>query len=89
MPQKSDQTPSIKDFVSTLNKESGRQKGQENKSNKQTSKNVNMIKEAGTGTKSNTQKTPKPNKRDTDTLTTNKRDASTRSPLEENPRKKL
>ena len=48
MPQKSDQTPSIKDFVNTLSKESGRQKGQDNKNNKQTNRNVNMIKEAGT-----------------------------------------
>ena len=48
-----------------------------------------MLKEAGTGTKSNTKKTPKPDKRETDSSVTNKRDASTRSPLEENPEKKL
>ena len=47
-----------------------------------------MTKEVGNGTKPNTQKTSKPDKREQDITTTSKRDASTRSPLEENPGKR-
>ena len=47
-----------------------------------------MTKEAGNGTKTITQKTLKPDKRDSDIMTTSKRNASTRSLLEENPEKR-
>ena len=59
MPQKSDQTPSIKDFVSSLSKENGKQKVHNNKNTKQSNKNTSMTKEVGNGTKSITQKNPK------------------------------
>ena len=88
MPQKSDQTPSIKDFVTISNKQSGKQKVHDNKSTKQPNKNSSMTKEVGNGTKSNTQKTPKPDKKEQESTTTTKRDASTRSSLDENPGKR-
>ena len=101
MPLKPDQNISIKEFLTTSEKNPNKSKGNEQKSRKTNAKNNNMTKEGNSCSKGGSKldllkstkstkelnKTPT-EKQDNPLTTTTKRDAASRSPLEGNPEKK-
>ena len=93
MPLKPDHNLSIKDYMQGTDKQPGQSKITETKISKQTTKPANMSKEAGTiaGVKGKVAKLPKDDLASLNENQANpnqKRDVSTRSPLEGNPGKK-
>ena len=91
MPIKSDQNTCIKDYIQTAEKQLRKSKSGEIKNSKQSTKNLSMTKEAGTGVKlkiAKTQKDDKCHQEDRQANSNPKRDASSRSPLEGKPGKK-
>ena len=93
MPLKPNHNTNIKDFMQGTDKQLGKSKITETKANKQTTKTAIMSKEAdaSAGAKGKMAKSPRedhaPNNEQQATPN-QKRDASTRSPLEGNPGKK-
>ena len=93
MPPKPDQNSSIKDYMQGTDKQLGKSKLTETKTSKQTTKPAIMTKEAGAsaGVKGKVTKMPKDepvSQNEKQANPNEKRDASTRSPLEGKPGKK-
>lgn len=93
MPSKLEHNTSIKDYMKSTDKQPGKSKITDAKSNKQITKSSTMSKEAGANSGSKVKSVKSPTEdhtphKEQDTNLNQKRDASTRSPLDGNPGKK-